>query len=194
MNDLMRERGAVIRSAATMLRHGEVDLESMPELVLRIIDEQMWRQRAIPEEEWRLSRKFNSFEEFVTSPPYEGMGTTIQMLKDVCHRNPKAVDAIVNAVRRPEGAKGHRTHDNISSTDPAWGTSQEQALRRLRDKRPDLHTRVLNRELSAHAAMLEAGFRRKTITVRVDDPASAARTLRRHFSADDLTRLIEELG
>ena len=41
------------------------------------------------------------------------------------------------------------------------GTSRAAALRRLRKDRPDLHTRVLGGELSAHAAMIEAGFRKK---------------------------------
>jgi hypothetical protein len=41
------------------------------------------------------------------------------------------------------------------------GTSRATALRRLRKDRPDIHARVLKGELSAHAAMIEAGFRKK---------------------------------
>ncbi len=41
------------------------------------------------------------------------------------------------------------------------GHSCERALRRLRKDRPDLHARVLSDELSPHAAMVEAGFRRR---------------------------------
>jgi hypothetical protein len=41
------------------------------------------------------------------------------------------------------------------------GTSTEAALRRLAKDRPDLHTRVLAGEITAHAAMVEAGFRKK---------------------------------
>lgn len=35
------------------------------------------------------------------------------------------------------------------------------AIRRLRKSRPDLHEKVMNSELSANAAMVEAGFRKK---------------------------------
>lgn len=41
------------------------------------------------------------------------------------------------------------------------GNSAEAALRKLRKDRPDIHARVLAGELSAHAGMIEAGFRKK---------------------------------
>jgi hypothetical protein len=57
------------------------------------------------------------------------------------------------------------TVDNINSSSPEEterpsGTSREAALRRLRKDRPDLHERVIARELTPHAAMVEAGFRK----------------------------------
>jgi hypothetical protein len=41
------------------------------------------------------------------------------------------------------------------------GNSAAAALRRLRKDRPDIHARVLAGELSPHAGMLAAGFRKK---------------------------------
>ncbi len=63
------------------------------------------------------------------------------------------------------------TVDNVNSCiEPRpTGTSTDYALRRLRKDRPDLHQRVLNKELSPNAAMIEAGFRVKTFTL----PATA---------------------
>ncbi len=46
------------------------------------------------------------------------------------------------------------------------GNGRAYALRRLRDPikgRPDIHARVLAGELSPHAGMLEAGFRRRSL-------------------------------
>ncbi len=60
------------------------------------------------------------------------------------------VDNVNNRVERPDG------------------NSASSALRRLRKDRPDLHARVLADELSPHAAMVEAGFRRKTVCVPLD--------------------------
>jgi hypothetical protein len=55
------------------------------------------------------------------------------------------------------------------------GNSVEQALRRLRSQRQDLHARVLAGELSANAAMVEAGFRKP----RPRDPMPGLSRLRR---------------
>ena len=41
----------------------------------------------------------------------------------------------------------------------------EYLLRRLRDQRPDLHEQVLAGELSAHAAMVTAGFRKRATPI-----------------------------
>lgn len=87
------------------------------------------------------------------------------------------------ALRRLRDQRADVHVDNIH-TRPT-GTSVDSALRRLRSQRTDLHTRVLAGELSPHAAAVEAGFRRKTITLPLD-PEAAARTLLRHFTPDEL--------
>jgi hypothetical protein len=179
VTDLMRERGAVINSAAQMLSSGDVNLDTMPQLILRIINEGMWRQRAIPQRRWELSREFATFEEFVTADPLDGLKTSIRTLKDLCRRDVRAQEAIDRATQR-EGGRPPKTLDNIQGF-PS-GTSQSVALRRLRKDRPDLLQRVLDGELSAHAAAVEAGYRHRTLNIRADDPEHAARTLRKHFT------------
>lgn len=47
------------------------------------------------------------------------------------------------------------------NSDRPTGNSETYALRKLRKDRPDIHARVLNGELSAHAGMIEAKFRNK---------------------------------
>lgn len=66
------------------------------------------------------------------------------------------------------------------------GNSRQRALRKLRKSRPDLHERVLSGGLTPHGAMVEAGFRERTITVPAD-VGKAAKVLARHF---DITALI----
>jgi hypothetical protein len=43
------------------------------------------------------------------------------------------------------------------------GNSAAYAIRRLRKDRPDIHARVLAGELTPHAGVIEAGFRKKAI-------------------------------
>jgi hypothetical protein len=53
--------------------------------------------------------------------------------------------------------------------------SEARAHRRLRKDRPDLHEQVLNGEKTAHAAMVEAGFRKPY----VPDPEAELNRLKR---------------
>lgn len=65
--------------------------------------------------------------------------------------------------RRPS-LRGVQVVIQLEKTAPT-GTSTAAALRRLRKHRPDLHAAVLAGRMTAHAAMVAAGFRPKTITV-----------------------------
>jgi hypothetical protein len=84
----------------------------------------------------------------------------------------KVLDAD-RANRRPAGLNQHTmvvynderdVHDHKQRPS---GNSAAAALRRLERHRPDLLDRVLAGELSAHAAMLEAGFRKRHENARV---------------------------
>ena len=50
--------------------------------------------------------------------------------------------------------------NDIKEVKAPTGTSESYAHRRLRADRPDIHQRVLDGELTAHAGMVEAGFRK----------------------------------
>jgi hypothetical protein len=69
-------------------------------------------------------------------------------------------------------------------------------MRRLNRDRPDLAQAVAEGRLSANAAAIEAGFRRRKVSVPVDVPESTARTLRRYMSPEqlaELARLLQEV-
>lgn len=82
--------------------------------------------------------------------------------------------------------------DNITPT-PQRGTDPEYAIRRLKRDRPDLAEQVLAGEISPHRAAIAAGFRKKTITVAIDDPERIAATLRRHLTPEQVAALKEAL-
>jgi hypothetical protein len=81
--------------------------------------------------------------------------------------------------------------DNVTSS--GRGNSPTYAVRRLMRDNPDLAERVGRGELTAHAAAVQAGFRRRAVSVPLD-PRRAAAALCRHFGAEDrrlIARLIE---
>jgi hypothetical protein len=63
------------------------------------------------------------------------------------------------------------------------------AIRRLGKDRPDLLELVVTKKLSAHAAMIEAGFRKPTITLPTD-PKKAVACILRHFHGKQLETLV----
>lgn len=79
------------------------------------------------------------------------------------------------------------------SREAPTGTSVSYALRRLGKARPDLLDRIRSGELSPGKAMVEAGFKLRSITVD-DDPERAGRRLLRHFRGDRLEALIRILS
>jgi len=48
------------------------------------------------------------------------------------------------------------------------------------------------KELSPHGAMVEAGFRRRMISLP-EDPVAAGRIIRKHFNRDQIDQLIAQL-
>lgn len=57
----------------------------------------------------------------------------------------------------------YNVQDSKYTTAPT-GNSKDAGLRRLRNHRPDLHEKVINDEMSIHAACVEAGFRKPPAT------------------------------
>lgn len=183
---------SIVSSLRDALRDSVGGLKYLPDLLKRVLREEMWRDRLVQRTGERVT--FDRFEAFVTTPPLEGLGATVQTLRNLCRDDPEALDLLDRAFA---GRQGERTDlvDNVNEVDERpTGNRADVALRRLRKDRPDLHERVIAGEMSPHAAMVAAGFRPKTITV----PCSVqgfAQAARRHLSRDDveaLGRLLHE--
>lgn len=81
----------------------------------------------------------------------------------------------------------------LYSADPTNDNRRASMMRRLASERADLYRRVLNDELSPYAAMREAGFLPKVVSINLDSPEKAAESLRRHLDQGELRRLLEAL-
>lgn len=69
-----------------------------------------------------------------------------------------------------------------------------KALQRLQRDAPGLYAEVLAGTMSAHAAMVAAGFRARSCTILPDRPYQVATVLRRKMNKHDLAELIKLLG
>lgn len=176
----------LIEALGSSLRRGGNALQDVPGLLKRILLEEAWKDFTTPRGE-RVQHA--RFADFVTQAPTAGIGASIELVRKLVADDPEALDLFDRAVQRPPS---HHALDNIQGSAPS-GTSKEAGLRRLRKDRPDLHTEVLAGRLSTHAAMVEAGFRRRSMTVPVDKPENTAKALRRNLEPEQIKELVKLL-
>lgn len=152
-------------------------LPHVPQWTREILSTGAWRERF--EHGRRIA--FDDFVEFITLASSKGgcgldpdkVTALLRKSEDI-----EALDLWLTAIRQKEAHEtnanapnlldkgGDRRSEIFQSSDgknsaTLKGRGSTYAHARLRRDRPDLHARVLAGEISAHAAMVEAGFRKK---------------------------------
>jgi hypothetical protein len=85
---------------------------------------------------------------------------------------------------------------NIGITPPAsreGGNGVAYTLQRIGKKSPAVYERVIAGELSAHQAALQLGIRKRVVSVRMDDAASACATIAKHMDLHVIENLVRRL-
>ena len=198
--DPLAKNDAPVQLLYEFVQEGRMGLEQAPKLLKEVLLDECWRERRVRTGE---VVKFLTFAEFVTTPPIKGLGVSMKLINRIASVDKDLETLVAKAKIQPEGGarnpnginqyapKELVTDDNIIGdlrTAPN-GTSSQQACLRLSRQAPEIHARVLAGELSPHAAMIQAGFRRKTITVPCD-PDLAVKALLRHFDRDAIDRIL----
>ena len=171
----------VVKQLSSQLCHGGHLLASSPRTIKAILGDNEWGTPMWPQ---RVDRdtgeviSFSRFEDFVTTPPTAGLGATVDMLMDICRRDPQAVDMIDRAVQRPHGGDRSKTlNQQLASEADTRQDGSSRHLRRLRKDRPDLHEKVLAGEMTISEAAVKAGFYPERVSIRLDSAASAVATI-----------------
>lgn len=187
----------VIHSLGEAISQGMAYIPNVPGLLTAVIRDEMWRERIV-RQTGEVAR-FASFEAFVTAYPPEGLGTTVKVLEEICKQHgPDVVPLLLGekSALNPNGTNRHTdtsSPDNIRASQQSYGTDSDYILARLKRDAPDLATRVIAGELSAHAAAIEAGFAKPKVSVSLVDMRSAARTLCGKLDSDQVLELIDRL-
>jgi len=121
------------------------------------------------------------------------LGTSVGLIKRIVADDREAVDLLDRVLQRQVGRPREIVYNVHNSKGRPAGNSQARALRRLRKDAPELHAEVIAGRLSAHAAMVKAGFRTRTISVPVEHPDRVAAALRRHMTQEQLEELVRHL-
>ena len=181
-----RQRGTLVEALGSSLRHGDTALGTVPVALKRLLESGAWREFVTSRGEHVA---YDRFADFVTTPPLKGLGANVALIERVVAADGDAVELLREALKEKSGPKS--SVDNIHRT--TKGTSRSYSLQRLRQDAPELHADVLAGRISAHGAMVQAGFRPKTVSVPVTKPEAVARSLLKYMSADDIAKLITVL-
>ncbi|MBM7088369.1 hypothetical protein JTP67_07365 [Streptomyces sp. S12] len=132
--------------------------------------------------------------DFVLAPPTAGLGADVALVRRIVANDPVARELFEHALKD--------TQNPDPNTSAAAGDSHEvrqlskahqAALKRLHRDAPEIYRKVISGELSANAAMVEAGFRTKTFSVPATRPEACARSLKKNLSETHLRELIKLL-
>jgi hypothetical protein len=174
-----KANNVLVETLGSSLRHGGSALSDVPDLLKRVLAEEAWREFVTRRGE---HVEYERFADFVTTEPLKGLGASVELIERIVADD----DETVRRLR--EALKG--TRNNITGK---RGTRKDYGLERLSRDAPELHADVLAGRLSAHGAMVQAGFRPKTVSVPVTKPEAVARALLKYMSANDIAKLIAVL-
>lgn len=190
MANQLVERGYLTQSLGSASHSGEHGFKAVPGLLKLVLENQAWKERIIVEtgEEFE---GFTTFEAYVKTNPPKGLGSDIDTIRRLVSNDIKTLDALNQAIGSHQGQRTDledNFHNIVMEVKKKQGNDKAYALRKLQKDRPDLHAQVLACEISPHKAMVEAGFRRPTISIDPSSPQSA-RTLIEKASPEFLAEL-----
>ena len=152
--------GLLYYKMLTMVRE-QRSLSELPATLKEIIKTKAWQR-------WRwVGSSFaqNSLGGYLTSPPPNGVGIEIDTVWKLVEDDPEALRMLRDEITAEPGDNQYTVvHDNIMHHGKAkQGTSLGYTLERLQRDHPQLFERVKAKELSANAAAIEAGFRKRPV-------------------------------
>ena len=188
MADQLAINDSVVESLRDTMRQGDAGLAMFPGLLRRVLEEGMWRKRKVRRKHDQSVVEFSSFEEFVTTAPLEGLGGTMEIIEKLARMDDETFDLLQSATVRPNRRPTkEESNTNGITSKPIQGNTKAAALRTLKKKAPELHAKVLAGELSAHAAMKRAGFRKDP------KPLSVVKSVWKRASEEEREEIIDWL-
>jgi len=188
MADQVKAAGELVTALFQAIEHGQNRIASVPGILKQVIQEDAWRQYALPHSS--VIHIYSSFREFVE----DWLRISLEDLKAICTArcDYEALDLVDKVTKGKQGQRNDLV-DNVNYVNSPDGNANTYALRKLRKDRPDLHAKVIAGELTPNSAMVEAGFRQKQITI-VLDAVRAANAINRHFNDEQRKQIVELIG
>jgi hypothetical protein len=191
MTDELRDHALLVESLGSALRSGDHALKTTPSLLKRVLVDESWRNFITKRGEHVTHGRFA---DFVTAPPLSGLGASIALITRIIGTDdPELLRLLRDAIK---STRGHRADPEHSAGSALSHKSEDVALtaERLAQEAPDEYAAVLRGERTLNAAAVRAGIRRHRISIRLDSAESAAETLRKNMTHDQLQALVKLLA
>lgn len=191
MTDELRDHALLVESLGSALRSGDHALKTTPALLKRILTDESWRDFITKRGEHVTHDRFV---DFVTAPPLSGLGASIALITRIIGTDdPELLRLLRDAIK---STRRHRDDLEPGADSALSPKGEDVALtaERLAREAPDEYAAVLRGERTLNAAAVRAGIRRHRISIRLDNAESAAETLRKNMTRDQLQALIKLLA
>jgi len=179
MNEI--EKAQLAQDTVECLREASGSLDQFPSLIARVISERAWESRLHHGRLYELP----SLRDLVTRKPPEGWGQNPDKIEALLKDSPEVLACWREEMK--EQGKRNDLCDNITEVKEATGTSKAYTLSRLKRENAELFQQVVAGELSANAAAIKAGWRKKLT------PLESILKLLPKLNADDVAVLIAKI-
>ncbi len=181
----------VNRAQKIMMRGLERLCINLPDTVVWIIKERAWEGRyyKIKGDTFPIT----SFKELVEARLPWGLELTMDDLLFYCRKHKEATRLILEMalpaagnVGAPEGnrnaAKSEENKGSITTIASAKDRGRKYVISRLKRDRPELAQKVISGEMTANEAAIEAGFRKRMVSMPAD-PAELIKAMQKRLKA-----------
>ena len=159
MNEI--EKGQLCDSVMSAIHHGLGNLETVPALLRRIIENKAWEARQV---KMHGVVQLANLRELITKEPMAGWGENPDRIEALIRDDVEVLAMWEKAMQIKPGPKEKpnpdNSVDNINRT-ARKGTSKAYTVSRLQREAPELFAQVAAGTISANAAAIKAGFRKK---------------------------------
>jgi hypothetical protein len=160
MNSVKLAHGEMVRDLGRAVVEGPRGLRGVQNLIVAVVREEAWRDFVVPGTGEHFTYGPDEFARFITAHPFAGLGADLATVRALCEGDVEAERAIDGATQ-PLNKNGTNQHAGDRNPIPSTGRGRDYDIARLKRDAPELAEMVINGELSANAAAIEAGFRKR---------------------------------
>lgn len=173
---------------------GSRDFERVTSLVAKVLESGAWGSF---KDQLGMDVEHESFQSFVTTPRWKGLGTSKDALVAWTREQDTGVSDLVERAWRGEIPAARKTAGRPSESEANSSAtvinreSADSILARLKRDDPALAEQVVNGEVTPNAAALAKGWRKPRVLLT--NPEHVASKIYDHWSGDQIAELIELL-